>query len=472
MKLRFLSDRAPAGFYRTALSLAIPIAFQNLLTSCATLIDTAMVVGLGNAATSAMGIAARFSFLLNVVCFGFASGCAALLSQYWGANDRENIRRSLGFALTVSMTFALLYTIMLACFPTALMRIFTDVPETITLGASYLRTFSLAVPFLVLSQILCAALRAVECVKIPLYSAAVSVCVNTFLNYCYINGHFGCPALGLRGAAIGSVAGCVVQAIILVLAVLFCNTPFRGKIRDGFRFTKDFCKRYFQTAFPVLLNESLWALGSNVYVMVLARQGTENHSGYTLYENIQQIFFVFFVGICGACSVMVGKRVGAGKQEEAYQTAKRFAVMTPVTGLLLGTLLILLRNPILSLFPVETEGARMVASACLLFYGCWIAMRMIQYTMICGIFRAGGDTKTGCFLDICCMYLIAIPAVLLTGFVIKPAHFVVLVAVMFIAEDLPKGILCVLHFRSSKWMKQITNVVGKQEAVTETALKS
>ncbi len=365
MKLRFLSDRAPAGFYRTALSLAIPIAFQNLLTSCATLIDTAMVVGLGNAATSAMGIAARFSFLLNVVCFGFASGCAALLSQYWGANDRENIRRSLGFALTVSMTFALLYTIVMACFPTALMRIFTDVPETITLGASYLRTFSLAVPFLVLSQILCAALRAVECVKIPLYSAAVSVCVNTFLNYCYINGHFGCPALGLRGAAIGSVAGCVVQAIILVLAVLFCNTPFRGKIRDGFRFTKDFCKRYFQTAFPVLLNESLWALGSNVYVMVLARQGTENHSGYTLYENIQQIFFVFFVGICGACSVMVGKRVGAGEQEEAYQTAKRFAVMTPVTGLLLGTLLILLRNPILSLFPVETEGARMVASACL-----------------------------------------------------------------------------------------------------------
>lgn len=467
MKFRSLFDRAPAGFYRTALSLAIPIAFQNLLTSCATLIDTAMVVGLGNAATSAMGIAARFSFLLNVVCFGFASGCAALLSQYWGANDRENIRRSLGFALMVSMTFALLYTAVMACFPTMLMRIFTDVPETITLGASYLRTFSLAVPFLVLSQILCAALRAVECVKIPLYSAAVSVCVNTFLNYCYINGHFGCPALGLRGAAIGSVAGCMVQTVILILAVLFCNTPFRGKIRDGFRFTKDFCKRYFQTAFPVLLNESLWALGSNVYVMVLARQGTENHSGYTLYENIQQIFFVFFVGICGACSVMVGKRVGAGEQEEAYQTAKRFAVMTPVTGLILGTLLILLRNPILSLFPVETDGARMVASACLLFYGCWIAIRMIQYTMICGIFRAGGDTKTGCFLDICCMYLIAIPTVLLTGFVIKPAHFVVLVAVMFIAEDLPKGILCVLHFRSRKWMKQITTAVGKEKEKME-----
>ena len=77
-------------FYREALSLALPIALQNLLTSCGTLIDTAMVVGLGNAETSAVGVAARFTFLLNIICFGISSGCAALLSQYWGAKDIDN----------------------------------------------------------------------------------------------------------------------------------------------------------------------------------------------------------------------------------------------------------------------------------------------------------------------------------------------------------------------------------------------
>lgn len=183
------------NFIRTALRLAVPIAFQNLLTSCATLVDTAMVVGLGNDATSAMGVASRFSFLLNVICFGFASGCSALLSQYWGAGDRVNIRRSTGFAITVAMSFGIIYTAALLVFPNALASIFTDNETIITLAGEYLSTFAFAVPFLVFSQIMCIALRSVECVMIPLVSSFVSVGVNIFFNYCFIGGNLGFPSL-------------------------------------------------------------------------------------------------------------------------------------------------------------------------------------------------------------------------------------------------------------------------------------
>ncbi len=443
-------------FYRMALSLALPIALQNLLTSCATLIDTAMVVGLGDNATAAMGVANRFSFLLNVVCFGFASGCASLLSQYWGAKDRNNIRRCLGLVLSVAFGFGVIYAAVLAIAPSAMMRIFTDDAVPIGLGAGYLRVYAIGVPFVVFSQIMCIALRSVERVRIPLISAAASVVLNTFLNYCLIGGHLGFPALGLRGAAIGSVAGYVLQSAVILLFVIFADTPFRGRLRDFFSFSRAFCIKYFKTAFPVLFNEGAWAIGTNIYVMVFARQGVENYAGYTLFENIQQIFFVFFVGICGACSVMVGMKVGAGEHKEAYVTARRFAVMTPLVGLVLGTLLVLLRNPILSLFPIETEQARSVASVCLLFYGFWIGARMIQYTLICGVFRAGGDTKTGCIFDMVGVYLFGIPAVLITAYLVRPYHFVVLVIVMMLGEDVIKGVLCVWHFITRRWIKQIT----------------
>ena len=442
---------------RTMLTLAIPIALQSLLTSCATLIDTAMVVGLGNAPTSAMGVAARFSFLLNVVCFGFASGCASLLSQYWGIKDYKNIRRSTGLALSAAMIFGVIYTLLLAIAPTFLMGIFTDNAEIRQLGAQYLRIFSISVPFLIFSQVMCAALRAVECVKIPLFSAAVSVVVNTFFNYCLIFGKFGFPELQLRGAAVGTVAGCITQALIIALSLLLVKTPYRGKIGEYFQFSRRFIRQYITTAAPVLLNETLWAIGTNVYVMVLARQGTDNHSGYTVYENIQQLFFVFFVGICSACSVMVGKKVGQGDHKGAYTDALKFTVLTPAMGILLGTALIFLRNPILSLFSIETEAARAVASACLFFYGCWISFRMIPYTLICGVFRAGGDTRAGCILDMLGMYASGIPAVLIMGLLIRPTSFVVLVATMFIGEDFIKAILCVCHFKSKRWIKQITD---------------
>lgn len=448
--------RAEPGFWSTALSLALPIAFQNLLTSCGTLIDTAMVVGLGNAATSAMGVAARFSFLLNIICFGFASGCTALLSQYWGARDLHNVRRSVGFALTAAMAVGVLYTLALSLLPAPLMRIFADDATIISLGAEYLRWFALAVPFTILSQLLCAALRAVQRVALPLISSAVAVVVNTSLNYCLIFGNFGFPRMGLSGAAIATSIGCAVQTLFIFLAILLTDNPFRARIGEFFSFSRDFVKKYIRIASPALLNETLWGIGTNVYIMIFARQGVEAHAGYTLYENVQQLFFVFFVGICGACSVIVGMRIGAGDHEGGYAAARRFAVMTPLVGVFLGVALILLRNPLLALFPVETEGARAVASSCLLFYGFWIAIRMIPYTLICGVFRAGGDTRTGCILDMVGLWGCGIPAVLIMGLLIKPSSFVVLVATMFIAEDTLKGVLCVRHFVKRKWIKQLT----------------
>ena len=456
MKARLLSGER-REFYRTALALALPIAFQNLLTSCATLIDTAMIVGLGDEAVAAMGVANRFSFLLNVLCFGFGSGCAALLSQFWGAKEHKSIRRCLGLVLTVSLGFGAVFAAVLALFPHTMMRIFISEATPVSYGAGYLRIYAIGIPFVVFSQIMCIALRAVERVRLPLVTAAFSVTLNTFLNYCLIGGHFGFPALGLRGAAIGSVSGFVLQAILLLSFVLFTDTPFRGRLRDFFGFSRGFCAKYFKTAFPVLFNEGMWAVGTNIYVMVFARQGVENYAGYTLFENIQQIFFVFFVGICGACSIMVGMRVGAGDHQEAYIAARRFTVMTPIVGAVLGAALVLIRNPILSLFPIETDAARRVASLCLLFYGFWIGVRMIQYTMICGVFRSGGDTRSGCIFDLVGVYACGIPAVLITACLIRPAHFIVLVIVMMGAEDIIKGVLCIRHLLSRKWIKQITD---------------
>lgn len=350
----------------------------------------------------------------------------------------------------------MIYGLCLELFPSALSNIFVDDAKTISLCSEYLKVFAIGVPFLVFSQITSISFRAIERVKIPFISSAISVVVNIFFNYCLIMGNLGFPALGLVGAAIGSVLGYVCQALFLAVMLISTNNPFRGKFNEFFAFTGAFIKKYLSISLPVLFNEILWAVGTNVYVMVIARQGAENHAGYTLYENIQQLCFVFFVGICSACSVMVGKSVGAGEHQKAFAQAKWFAIATPVLGAILGLIMIFVRNPLLSLFPFETEGARIVASKCLLFYSFWIGFRNIPYTLVCGIFRAGGDTKIGFKLDFINMYLIGIPAVLITGLLIKPP-FIVIIAVMFIAEDLIKSVMCIKYFLSKKWIRQITD---------------
>ena len=462
--------RAEPGFWKMTVSLALPIAFQTLLTSCAAIIDTAMVVSLGNAETSAIGVAARFAFLLNIICFGFISGCAALISQYWGAHDVPNVRRSYGLAILAALSFGVLYTLALGFFPETMMRIFADDPIIIELGAKYLRYYAIGVLFVIFSQVTSASLRATQRVVLPLICSAIGVAVNCGLNYCLIFGNFGFPRLELEGAAIATVASAIAQTLFLICAVLLTDNPFRTRLANFFAFSRDFAKKYIRIASPALLNEALWGIGTNVYIMVFARQGIEEYAGYTLYENVQQLFFVFFCGICGACAVIVGMRIGAGDHEGGYEAARRFAVMTPLAGVVLGAILFLVRTPILSMFAVETEYARDIASQCLAFYSLWIGMRMIPYTLICGIFRAGGDTKMGCILDIIGLWGCGVPAVLIVGLLVKPSAFVVLVIAMFLGEDTLKSILCLRHFVTRKWIKQITE--PEAATIPETATEN
>ena len=443
------------GFWRSALALAFPIAMQNLLTSCASLIDTAMIVPLGNTAVAAVGVAGRFMFLLNVMSFGFCSGAATLISQFWGVNDRRGIHRTYGTSLISSLALAFLYALALGLAPGFCISLFGPEADVAALAAEYLVIISFAVPFVMYSQVSCAALRATETVSVPLISSVASVIVNTFLNYCLISGHFGFPALGVRGAAVATLAGCVVQALVVFVFLNLGKNPVRAPLKEWFSLSGSFVKKFFKTAAPVFLNETMWAVGTNIYVMVLARQGTEEYAGYSLYETVQQLFFVFFVGICHASAIMVGKAVGRGETEEAYHTAKRFLIATPLMGFFLGMVVVAVRDPLLSLFAIETEGSRATASNLLLFYGCWLALRMIPYTAVCGIFRAGGDTRTGCIFEIGTMYMVGIPCVALAGLVLH-LPFIWIVVVMFASEDILKGILCVRHFLRRKWIIRLT----------------
>jgi len=299
------------------------------------------------------------------------------------------------------------------------------------------------------------ALRATEDVKLPLICSFASVLVNTFLNYCLIGGNLGFPALGLRGAAIATLVAAGVQTLLIEILARAKKGPTVGSFGEYFSFDRELIPRYFKVAMPVLVNELIWVIGTNGYDMVLARRGTENYAGYTISNSVQQLCFVFFIGICHACAIMVGKTIGEGKLDEAYKLARKFMFMTFGAGIVLGAAIIMLRDPILSLLSIETETARKVASDMLVVYGLWLPMRNIPYTGVVGTFRAGGDTKIGLYYDLATLYGIALPAVAVLGF-FTDVPFVWIIAAMYVGEDLVKVVLTIRRFRSRKWINRLT----------------
>ena len=438
------------------LRLALPIAFQQLLVSCAQLVDTAMVTRLGNVVVSSIGVSSRWIFLMNLFYFGISSGSAAMIAQFWGAKEKSNIKRSYGIALIFGAAVAVVFSVSMFTVPELMLRVFTDEQAVIETGAQYMKIVASMGIFSAFNQITCTALRATERVNPPLFTSIAAVAVNTMLNYILIYGKLGFPAMGIRGAALATLTSTIVQSILLLIVLRTSKEIYSDPIKDFFNLSKAFFRRFSIVCLPVVFNEVAWAMGTNIYAMVFARQGSESYAGYTIFSSIEQIAFVFFVGICHACSIMTGKTIGEGNNLGAYKQAKKFVIMTPIIGLITGTVLAFVRNPLLSFLEIETQGAFDVASSLILLYCLWLPIRNIPYTLIVGTFRAGGDTKIGILYDCISLYAIGIPVVVYLGLFAK-VDFVYLIMAMYLCEDIPKTIMSLIRFKSKKWIRNLTD---------------
>ena len=179
-----------------------------------------------------------------------------------------------------------------------------------------------------------------------------------------------------------------------------------------------------------------------------------------IYEDpsFSDITFVFFVGLCNACCVMIGKSVGSGKISRAVEDSRRFAILVPLMGTIIGAFCIIFRHQLVSLFNLNgnvTELTVTTATTITLIYGLWVTIRNIPYVQIVGIFRPSGNTVTGMKFDTISLWLISLPATFIAAYILKlPFPFVYFI--MFFFEDTPKTILCLIHYFKLKWLKPVT----------------
>ncbi|MBQ4595565.1 MAG: polysaccharide biosynthesis C-terminal domain-containing protein, partial [Firmicutes bacterium] len=197
---------------------ALPIAAQSLIGSSLSLIDNLMVGSLGELELNAVGVSVQLFFINWMLLFGFTSGTATFISQFYGVGDMKSIKKTTGFGLTVAGGIGLMFFIVGMVFPEYVLRIFTKFPEVIELGVVYIRTGAPCFLFLAITQPFTVALRATQQTKMPLYASVTALVLNTFLNYVLIFGKFGAPALGVQGAALAtSIARFVEMSIILFI---------------------------------------------------------------------------------------------------------------------------------------------------------------------------------------------------------------------------------------------------------------
>lgn len=435
------------------LSIAVPVTLQNLLFSSLTFVDTLMIGALGDLPLAAVGMAGKWTWFLGIVLFGFTSGAAVFLAQYFGAGDEHGIHRTHGLMGVCTLGVSLLFTACALLIPEKIIGLFTNDAAAIETACVYLRIVALAYPFQALRRTAGTVLESTQQVVIPFISAVCSVLTNVVFNALLIYGLCGFPALGVAGAAIATVMASVVDACVIHIAGLTRKTMLRAPLAQLLDIRKDFVLRYLRIGAPALFNETTWALSNLIYSAVYGHMSTQAYAAITVCKSIEDLTCVAIFGLASSCAVMLGSYVGQGDMEKTEGCAWYHLRLTIILSLAIGLCVVFARGLILSVFGVS-DAVRADAAAVLMVYGLELVLRNIPYMLVVGIFRAGGDTKYALIVDFVCAYLVGIPLTALAGLVL---HLSVPVTylIMYLAEDVLKVFLYGKHFLSKKWIRPV-----------------
>lgn len=451
-KTRTVNKEETRAFLGGVFRLSLPIVIQNLLSAAVNSADVVMLNSVGQSAIASVSLAAQFSQILFMFFYGMGTGVTMLSAQYWGKKDIHAIELVQGIALRFSIVISGVFAMLALFLPQAVMKLFTNDPELIALGVSYLRIVSFSYLFCSISEVYLASLRSVERVTVSTLLNAMAFGLNVLLNAVFIFGLFGAPKLGVAGVAL---ATSISRGIQLAGCILVSCRSGDVKLRFSYIFRKNkvLFQDFVRLSLPAVANDVVWSSAFSVYSAILGHLGSDMVAANSIVVVVRNFATVFCFGLASASSIWIGKQIGEGDKERAKKDGRRFLRLTIATAVI-GGIFILLISPFILKYAALTEQAMAYMKVMLLINSYYVLGAAINTTLIAGVFRAGGDSSFGLKCDTIDMWCYAVPLGLISAFVLKLPPLVVYF--LLCTDEFVKIPWVLKRFRSNKWLNDVT----------------
>lgn len=441
------------GFYRSLLTLSIPIALQNLVTFAVGLADNVMVGSLGDGAVSGVYMGNQIQTLLQVFSGGVEGAVLVLSTQYWGKRDTESIKRISSIGIKLSVAFGALMTLICAIFPSFVISLFTNRSDIVSTGVEYLGIVCFSYVFFCLTQSLIATMRSVEVAKVGFYVSIVSLVTNVSLNYVLIFGKLGFSALGVRGAAIATLISRVIECLIIVVYVFFADKRLSMRLRDVIPFDRALFRDFIKYGTPIILGQLVWAVNMLSNSAIMGRQSADGVvAALSIANTMNNLAYVVMNGMAGAVGIITGKTIGEGKERLMREYARTVQVLFLALGILTGVSLQLLKNPFISLYkvsPAASEQARLLINV----LSVTVVGTCYQAACLFGLVKSGGDIGFVFKNDAIFVFLVVIPSALIATR-LGAAPWIVFACLK--CDQILKCFVAVVKINRFNWMKNLT----------------
>lgn len=454
-----LTDRyieTDKSFYQRLFVIAVPVIVQSLITTGVNMVDNIMLGQLTETALSGASQANQFIGLFTFAIMGISMGSSVLSSRFFGAKDNANLKKVITIALRFGLILGALFTLVDIFLPRQIMSLYIkkEEVEVIEAGVSYLRWSTVTFLLMSVSFVCTNIMRSAGLTQVPLIASAAAFGVNIGANYIFIFGKFGAPAMGIAGAALGTVIARVVETSIILL-FFFKDKSIHYRMKDFLSPCGDLIPEFIRISVPVMLSDTLLGLGDNVLAIIMGQIGKSFVSANSITMVIQRLSTIFITGLAFSSCFLTGQVLGEKRVKAAQKQGYTYTILGLVIGVLAAGIIQIISHPVVNAYNI-TQETKDVAFELMNAVSIIIIFRSTNSILTKGVLRGGGDTKFLLWCDMSTMWLLAVPLGALAGIVLKLPAFWVYIFLHF--DQIVKAIWCIFRLRSGKWIKKVKGV--------------
>ena len=438
------------------MALVIPMALQNLINTGVSACDVFMLGKVGETALSASSLARQVQYIMSLFLFGLTSGATVLTAQYWGKGDKKTIERMLAMGMCMAVAVTAIFTLVSLLMPETLIRIFTNESEVIREGVKYLRILAFSYIAIGITDVYLYIMRSVERIKVATAVYLSSLICNVILNAVFIFGMFGCPAMGIRGAALATLLARILELILVIGYAKIYNREILFRMKYFFHMDSGLLKDFLVCAVPVILNEVLWGIANSASTAILGHMGSAAVAANSVAQVTKEMSMVVSFGISNAAAIYLGKTIGEKKYQHARAYAERFVKLSILLGI--GSAVIILLSSqmiimVMAMTPLTKDYLRFMM--CVMAY--YAVAQTLDETVIVGIFRSGGDTRFGLIIDLTAMWGCSVLLGAAAAFVFHCS--VPVVYALLMSDELVKIPIIWGRYKNCSWIRNITREI-------------
>jgi len=380
--------------WKQLLYFSIPLLLGNLFQQLYNTVDS-VVVGnfVGSQALAAVGSSNSLINLIIGMSMGIGTGAGVIISQYYGAGEKEKLQWAVHTSVALSLIGGVLLTVIGVWFSPLLLKWMGTPEDVMPNSVSFLRIFFSGSIFNMVYNMGAGILRAVGDSKRPLYYLGVSSVVNIVLDLLFV----AVFKMGTAGAGIATVIAQAVSSVLVVSALVKTRESHR-LIPSRIAIDKRMMVRILKLGIPTGIQQSIISLSNVVVQANVNVYGAAAMAGFGAYTKIDGFAMLPLQSFCLASTVFTGQNIGAGKAKRVKQGILQGIFISLGYTALISTFLYFYAEPLLKIFSPDRDVIAYGTSSMVILLPFYWTMAIHQILM--GSIRGSGRTMVSMMIGV------------------------------------------------------------------------